>query len=494
MLFFLETIFIFSALLYVQDSEAVLSCGDPGPIYNGTIIGKANFNNGGIIRYKCNKCYDRKGPSTLMCSRWGHWSGDVPKCLPKECPPLVVSDNEKTLTGKRYGFEYQFTCEAGTVLIGRAITRCMCNGRWSSKPPVCRVPMATVPPTTQPPIHEGYCPPPEPLHNGIIQAVRFGTEEKYQVGDRVYFLCNIRYRLIGPTYRECGWHGKWDHDNPYCQKKKDEDTEPDNVASVFNLVEYCSRLFPPIDGEVMGSNQVGSFMEFRCHDGYTMVGANKTLCLRNGQWSKITPKCKPACSVHECPSNKKCVLDAITQRPTCECNLKNKCPNYRSAVCADDGRTYRNECRMKLAACTMNKDLKILHDGPCEPIPSCHIQPNKQCTKQLKKPVYRYNEEKGICEQTTQSTCHKTGFNGYWKKQDCEYYCGKTGVCTLDKDKGPCRNARPMMRWHYVPKFKTCRRFIYFGCYGNANNFATGHECFTFCTDNQVKKKRKSLA
>ena len=63
--------------------EAALSCGDPGPIYNGTIIGKANFNTGGTIRYKCNKCYDRRGPSMLMCSRWGHWSGDVPKCVRK---------------------------------------------------------------------------------------------------------------------------------------------------------------------------------------------------------------------------------------------------------------------------------------------------------------------------------------------------------------------------------------------------------------------------
>ena len=46
---------------------------------------------------------------------------------------------------------------------------------------ISAVPITTVPPTTQPQIHEGYCPPPEPLHNGIIQAVRFGTDERYQV-------------------------------------------------------------------------------------------------------------------------------------------------------------------------------------------------------------------------------------------------------------------------------------------------------------------------
>ena len=59
-------------------------------------------------------------------------------------------------------------------------------------------------------------------------------------------------------------------------------------------------------------------------------------------------------------------------------------------------------------------------------VPSCHIQPTKQCTQQLKRPIYRYNAEKGKCEKTTQATCHKTGFNGYWKKQDCQHYCEKS--------------------------------------------------------------------
>ena len=78
-------------------------------------------------------------------------------------------------------------------------------------------PIQTKPPPTTTQLPFGYCPNPEPLHNGYFFAVRIGESDMYQPGDRIYFLCNIRYRLIGPHHRECGSNLKWDADHPYCQ-------------------------------------------------------------------------------------------------------------------------------------------------------------------------------------------------------------------------------------------------------------------------------------
>jgi len=77
----------------------------------------------------------------------------------------------------------------------------------------------TKPPVTTAKAEKGYCLPPEKLHNGDTYNVKFGDSDTFQPGDRVYFMCDLRYRLIGPAYRECGWNSKWDAENPYCQSK-----------------------------------------------------------------------------------------------------------------------------------------------------------------------------------------------------------------------------------------------------------------------------------
>ena len=78
-----------------------------------------------------------------------------------------------------------------------------------------------------------------------------------------------------------------------CNKgKSDDDNEADKIHPIFGTVKFCKRMFPPINGQVMGSNQVGNVMEFRCDPGYTLVGKQKSRCMRNGFWSDLPPKCK----------------------------------------------------------------------------------------------------------------------------------------------------------------------------------------------------------
>nr|AAG44250.1 peptidylglycine alpha-amidating monooxygenase [Calliactis parasitica] len=52
--------------------------------------------------------------------------------------------------------------------------------------------------------------------------------------------------------------------------------------------------------------------------------------------------------------------------------------------------------------------------------------------------------------------------------------------CMLEHDTGPCRAAMP--RWYFDAKARSCTRFIYGGCSGNENNFASKRECEAKCT------------
>lgn len=52
-------------------------------------------------------------------------------------------------------------------------------------------------------------------------------------------------------------------------------------------------------------------------------------------------------------------------------------------------------------------------------------------------------------------------------------------ICRLLPDVGPCRASQP--RWFYDTSSRKCEEFIYGGCRGNENNFATKEACEAKC-------------
>uniref|UniRef100_A0A023G828 Putative bpti/kunitz family of serine protease inhibitor n=1 Tax=Amblyomma triste TaxID=251400 RepID=A0A023G828_AMBTT len=51
--------------------------------------------------------------------------------------------------------------------------------------------------------------------------------------------------------------------------------------------------------------------------------------------------------------------------------------------------------------------------------------------------------------------------------------------CRLPRARGPCK--RRLTRYFYNTRNGRCERFIYGGCRGNRNNFASTGECFEKC-------------
>lgn len=55
----------------------------------------------------------------------------------------------------------------------------------------------------------------------------------------------------------------------------------------------------------------------------------------------------------------------MTGNVICTCPKADTCPPVRAQVCGSDGKTYNNECLLKVAACVNKKPINKLHNGPC---------------------------------------------------------------------------------------------------------------------------------
>ena len=118
------------------------------------------------------------------------------------------------------------------------------------------------------------------------------------------------------------------------------------------------------------------------------------------------------CAAHRCPHGGVCRSAGPGGEPLCECP---RCTDAYSPVCATDGTSYNNECKLRLEACEKRLDLRVQYIGLCK---GCE---NKRC------PHY------GICESRPNGeaacTCPRTcvphvdpvcGIDGLTYANECE--------------------------------------------------------------------------
>ena len=70
------------------------------------------------------------------------------------------------------------------------------------------------------------------------------------------------------------------------------------------------------------------------------------------------------CGEVTCPGTEVCRLEAATRKPICRCG--ESCPIEWSPVCASDGKTYANECALKLESCRSGVTLRTVYWGSCD--------------------------------------------------------------------------------------------------------------------------------
>lgn len=68
------------------------------------------------------------------------------------------------------------------------------------------------------------------------------------------------------------------------------------------------------------------------------------------------------CEGVQCPIAQICQLDE-SRNPICRCNAI--CPYELNPVCGSNGKTYTNECFLRVEGCKARKSLRIMYSGEC---------------------------------------------------------------------------------------------------------------------------------
>ncbi|XP_048865206.1 CUB and sushi domain-containing protein 1-like isoform X4 [Brienomyrus brachyistius] len=117
-------------------------CRDPGTPAFGIPIQAHGFEVGSKIFFKCRKNYHILGSTTRTCLEDLTWSGTQPECIPHACRQLETPAHcdVRALDLPTLGYTLMYTCQAAFFLAGGSEHRtCKADGRWSGKPPICKV-------------------------------------------------------------------------------------------------------------------------------------------------------------------------------------------------------------------------------------------------------------------------------------------------------------------------------------------------------------------
>ncbi|XP_033735426.1 papilin-like isoform X3 [Pecten maximus] len=91
---------------------------------------------------------------------------------------------------------------------------------------------------------------------------------------------------------------------------------------------------------------------------------------------------------------------------------------------------------------------------------------------------YDFNE--GFCKQFVYGGCGQNE-NNFNSKDECENTCSRAHVCGSGESNSPIQCNAYIRRYRYDRQSATCQEFIYGGCGGNSNNFASQEACQRKC-------------
>uniref|UniRef100_A0A674ETW4 CUB and Sushi multiple domains 3 n=1 Tax=Salmo trutta TaxID=8032 RepID=A0A674ETW4_SALTR len=252
-----------------------ISCGHPGsPIY-GRAIGNG-FNLNDVVSFSCNMGYVMEGPSRAQCQATRQWSQPPPTCKVVNCsdpgiPANSIRQSKIEHGNFTFGTVVFYDCNPGFYLFGSPVLTCQPTGQWDKPLPECIVVDCG---------HPG-CPP-----NGQLSG------DKFTFGSTVRYTCTGGRQLKGESARTCQLNGHWSVPMPFC-------------SGDLGGFGTCGDPGTPSQGSREESNfRIRSKVQFRCSEGYELIGSAERMCFPNGTWSGTQPFCKPVqCGNPGTPSN-----------------------------------------------------------------------------------------------------------------------------------------------------------------------------------------------
>ncbi|KAF2347040.1 Sushi/SCR/CCP domain, partial [Trinorchestia longiramus] len=279
-------------------SCSLITCEDPTFIENAKLVlDNSAITYGTSLSYECDKGYLLAGSANISCELNGKWSKSPPACNIVECP-VPVEDFNAVREGDVFEYDQtiNYTCNEGFYMEGPETLKCLETGVWSGEFPVCE--MIT-------------CSPPENVENGrffvrnmneipikteatqqlaqstrrtkttktgrlvnLLQMSQMREAVLYKFGDVIEYECDEGHTMTSGGILTCTEHG-WNLAAPTCR-----------------AIE-CPIPISIRNGEVLGDDIVyGSVLEYRCDEGYELVGVERRTCQANKEWSDTEPFCR----------------------------------------------------------------------------------------------------------------------------------------------------------------------------------------------------------
>ncbi|AKJ93655.1 complement binding [Raccoonpox virus] len=223
----------------------------------------SHYNIGDRVEYTCLPGYrkGKVGPIYVKCTTNG-WSSLFNQCIKRKCPsPRDIENGRLEVTGTDFGSSITYSCDSGYKMIGEPISYCELGYTgsmvWNPEPPICESVKCVSPPSIDHGSNNGYsdiytdgtvvtytcdsgyslignenilcsggewsdvptckivkCPHPIIPH-GFMSG---GFKRSYSYNDKVYFTCNNKYKLIGPSYSTCSSENEWKPELPKCEQ------------------------------------------------------------------------------------------------------------------------------------------------------------------------------------------------------------------------------------------------------------------------------------
>nr|AFD18593.1 Bf/C2B [Ctenopharyngodon idella] len=210
---------------YGDYEEPQKNCSLEVSIKGGSVSYSNEGLEGSVLTYHCKAGHYPFPAMQRVCDRDGHWSAmRLPNgkrthnavCKEILCPAQLQLDNGQFWPRKqwfKFGEKQTFSCHVGFDLIGSAERNCTQWGGWTGATPVCDDQS-------------------EDCKNPGVPPGASRSGERFRIGDRVRYLCQLGLDMLGPSERNCLDSREWSGTEPRCYAQYSFD-QPDIVAQAL---------------------------------------------------------------------------------------------------------------------------------------------------------------------------------------------------------------------------------------------------------------------
>uniref|UniRef100_A0AAY4CA40 C3/C5 convertase n=1 Tax=Denticeps clupeoides TaxID=299321 RepID=A0AAY4CA40_9TELE len=212
-----------------EEAEEWRNCSTSESISKGQVSYSMEGVAGSELTYECQDNYYPYPVRTRVCGSDGNWtpmrlaSGrPTSRATCKEilCPAQIQLDHGELLPRKQWfkvGENQTFSCSVGFVLKGSTLRTCTQLGHWTGETPVSCNNSVLAEDCSNPGIPPG--------------GRRIGN--RFRIGDKVQYQCEMGLDLLGSVERECLDSGEWSGTETRCQAQYAFDS-PSSVAQAMS--------------------------------------------------------------------------------------------------------------------------------------------------------------------------------------------------------------------------------------------------------------------